>query len=83
MTTPRGKLWGGRFAQATDSLLEAYSASEHYDRRLYAHDIRGSQTHARMLGRQGVLSTEDVQAIVAGLDEIRSEIEAGNFPWDP
>ncbi|MEN8720742.1 MAG: argininosuccinate lyase [Oceanococcaceae bacterium] len=83
MTTPHGKLWGGRFAQATDALLEAYSASEHYDRRLYAQDIRGSQAHARMLGRQGVLSNDDVQAIVAGLDAIRDEIDAGEFPWDP
>ncbi len=83
MTSPRGKLWGGRFAQATDSLLESYSASEHYDRRLYAHDIRGSQAHARMLGRQGVLSTTDVDAIVDGLDAIKAEIEAGEFPWDP
>lgn len=83
MTSPRGKLWGGRFAQATDSLLEAYSASEHYDRRLYAHDIRGSQAHARMLGRQGVLSPEDVASIVSGLDSIRDEIDAGEFPWDP
>ncbi len=83
MTTPRGKLGGGRFAQATDSLLESYSASEHYDRRLYAHDIRGSQAHARMLARQGVLSDADVDAIVSGLDAIKAEIEAGDFPWDP
>ncbi len=83
MTSPRGKLWGGRFAQATDSLLESYSASEHYDRRLYAHDIRGSQAHARMLGRQGVLNSTDVDAIVDGLDAIKAEIEAGEFPWDP
>lgn len=83
MTSPRGKLWGGRFAQATDTLLESYSASEHYDRRLYAHDIRGSKAHARMLGQQGVLSSEDVDAIIKGLDAIQAEIEAGEFPWDP
>ena len=83
MSSPRGKLWGGRFAEATDTLLEVYSASEHYDRRLYAQDIRGSQAHARMLGQAGVLSAEDVTAICAGLDAIRAEIEAGDFPWDP
>ena len=83
MSTPGGKLWGGRFAQATDSLLEAYSASEHFDRRLYAQDIRGSKAHARMLERQGVLSAEDVAAICEGLDAIQEEIEAGEFPWSP
>ena len=50
------KLWGGRFAAGTDSLVEAFTASIQVDRRLYAEDIRGSMAHARMLGRVGVLT---------------------------
>ena len=78
-----GKLWGGRFAEGTDGLVEAVSASEHYDRRLYAQDIRGSLAHARMLGAAGVLDTAEVTAIETGLAEIQAEIEAGDFAWDP
>ena len=82
MSAEKGKLWGGRFAEGTDALVEAFSASEHFDRRLYAQDIRGSKAHANMLGEVGVLADADVQAIHRGLDEIQAEIEAGNFPWD-
>ena len=83
MSAEKGKLWGGRFAEGTDALVEAFSASEHYDRRLYAQDIRGSKAHADMLGKAAVLSAEEVEAIHQGLDEIQAEIEAGEFPWDP
>ncbi|MGJ8668031.1 MAG: argininosuccinate lyase [Oceanococcus sp.] len=83
MSTGKGKLWGGRFAESTDALVEAFSASEHYDRRLYAQDIRGSKAHSRMLGKIGVLTTEEVDSIHAGLDEIQRDIESKVFPWDP
>ncbi len=83
MSADKGKLWGGRFAESTDALVEAFSASEHFDRRLYAQDIRGSKAHATMLGQVGVLEAEEVAAIVRGLDEIQQEIEADQFPWDP
>jgi len=75
------KLWGGRFAQGTDAAVARFSASVHFDSRLYAEDIAGSIAHARMLGATGVLTTEDVDAIVAGLQEIKTEIEAGTFEW--
>ncbi|MDZ7810462.1 MAG: hypothetical protein U5L11_10470 [Arhodomonas sp.] len=48
-------LWSGRFTEATDAFVEAFTASEHYDRRLYRQDIRGSKAHARMLNHVGVL----------------------------
>ncbi len=79
----KGKLWGGRFAEGTDALVEAFSASEHFDRRLYAHDIRGSKAHAMMLGQVAVLSQAEVESICRGLDAIQQEIESGEFPWDP
>jgi argininosuccinate lyase len=77
------KLWGGRFDASTDALVEAFSASVHFDRRLYAQDIRGSIAHATMLAAVGVLSDDERDAITTGLEAIRGDIEAGRFQWDP
>ena len=60
-----------------------YTVSIHYDRRLYRQDIAGSISHARMLGRQGIIPAEDAETIIAGLKSVEREIEAGEFPWDP
>ena len=59
----------------------SYTVSIHYDRRLYRQDIAGSMAHARMLARQGIITDEDRDAILAGLEEVRAEIEDGSFPW--
>jgi argininosuccinate lyase len=75
------KLWGGRFGQGTDALVEAYTESVSYDRRLWRQDIAGSKAHARMLAKQGVLTAEEADGIVAGLDAVAAEIEAGTFVW--
>ncbi|MDW7771331.1 MAG: argininosuccinate lyase [Desulfobulbaceae bacterium] len=77
------KLWGGRFAEATEASVEAFTASVHYDARLYRQDIMGSKAHARMLARQGLISGEECAAIINGLDEIRQEIEQGTFIFRP
>ncbi|MEO2237512.1 MAG: lyase family protein, partial [Candidatus Poseidoniia archaeon] len=77
------KPWGGRFSQATDPAVEAFSASIHFDRALARYDIRGSIAHARMLGRTKLVPPEDVEAIVGGLQAIEAEIEAGEFAFDP
>jgi len=77
----KDKLWGGRFSQPTDKFVEEFTASIDFDKRLYRHDIRGSIAHARMLGRQGIISQADVDAIVAGLEDILSRIEAGQFDF--
>ena len=58
-----------------------YTVSIHFDRRLYRQDIAGSIAHARMLARQRIISDADAQAIVGGLEAIREEIEAEEFPW--
>lgn len=76
-------LWNGRFTEATDAFVAAFTASEHYDRRLYREDIRGSKAHARMLADVGVLTQDDAHRIIEGLAAIEQEIEAGRFPWDP
>ena len=75
------KLWGGRFAEATDAFVEQFSASVRFDRRLYRHDIAGSIAHARMLAHCGILDRDDEAAIVRGLEDILLEIERGDFAW--
>ena len=64
-------------------VVSDYTVSLHYDRRLYKQDIAGSIAHARMLSRQDIISHDDCDAIVAGLNEIRGEIEEGRFNWRP
>ena len=78
---PTAKLWAGRFAEPTDALVERFTESVSFDRRLAKHDIRGSIAHATMLAEVGVLSAKDRDAIVAGLDGILADIEAGVFEW--
>lgn len=75
------KPWGGRFKERTSGAVEAYTESISFDSELYAQDIAGSQAHAAMLGRQGVISPEEARTLVQGLDAVRREIEAGVFPW--
>ena len=60
-----------------------YTVSIHYDRRLYRQDIAGSKAHAAMLARQGIITQDDADRIIAGLDKVQDEIERGDFPWDP
>ena len=75
------KPWGGRFTEATDAFVEAFTASVHFDKRLYKHDIAGSIAHARMLAKVGVLSEADRDAIIRGLQDIQGDIERGDFAW--
>ncbi|HEY5733181.1 MAG TPA: argininosuccinate lyase, partial [Gammaproteobacteria bacterium] len=75
------KPWAGRFSEQTDSLVETFTESVSFDQRLYAHDIRGSMAHARMLASVGVLNAEELESILAGLDDIRVDIERGDFFW--
>ena len=79
--TPPAKPWAGRFAEPTDVLVERFTESVSFDRRLAKHDIRGSIAHATMLAEVGVLSREDRGAIVEGLEGILADIEAGAFEW--
>jgi len=75
------KLWGGRFEQKTDALVEALGESVSFDARLAPWDIRGSIAHARMLGEQGIIPKGDVKKIIAGLKKIAKQIEAGDFEY--
>ena len=73
------KMWGGRFATGPDAIMEEINASIGFDQRLFRQDIAGSIAHATMLAETGILTHEDRDSIVAGLNEVLAEIESGSF----
>ena len=75
------KLWGGRFAKATEGLVDDFHSSISFDQRLCEQDIRGSIAHATMLGEQGIIPQADAEAIVAGLQGILEDARAGKIRW--
>lgn len=82
VTSGQGQqMWGGRFSEATDSFVAAFTASVGFDQRFAKHDIQGSVAHATMLGRCGILTQEEVDTIIQGLHKVQQEIDAGEFNW--
>ncbi len=81
MTDKNDKLWDGRFSEATDAFVEAFTASVEFDKVLAHYDIEGSIAHATMLASVGVLSDGELEQIVSGLTEIAEEIRTGHFNW--
>ena len=82
MTTVNSeKLSSARFAEATDAFVEVFTASIDFDQRMAAQDIQGSIAHATMLMRCNILSKEDCDAIITGLNQISNEINNGEFNW--
>jgi argininosuccinate lyase len=75
------KMWGGRFVDSPDAVMEEINASIDFDRHLYRQDIAASKVHAAMLGNQGIITADDAAAITHGLDTILSEIEDGTFTF--
>ncbi len=75
------KLWSGRFGKDTDALVNDFNASIQFDQRLYKEDITGSMAHAKMLGACGIISMEDVAAILEGLQSILEDVEAGKVEF--
>jgi argininosuccinate lyase len=73
------KMWGGRFGQKPDPLMERINVSIDFDRKLYRQDIAASKAHAAMLAKSGIITAQDAKQIAHGLDTILSEIEAGKF----
>jgi argininosuccinate lyase len=73
----------GRFSKPADKLVAQYTASLPFDRRLYRQDIAGSIAHAKMLAKQGIITGEESQKIIDGLEAIRQEIERGKFDFKP
>ena len=75
------RMWGGRFSSGPDAIMEEINASIGFDHRLYRQDIDGSIAHARMLAETGILTFEDRDAIVRGLEQVRAEIDAQEFTF--
>jgi argininosuccinate lyase len=75
------KPWGGVFDRATDRRVEKFTESVSFDRRLYAHDIRGSIAHVHMLSKVGILTDEERHQIVTALEQIGGEIAAERFDF--
>ncbi|MBP2627891.1 MAG: Argininosuccinate lyase [Firmicutes bacterium] len=76
------KLWGGRFTQNTDVMVEEFTSSISFDQRMYAQDIAGSIAHATMLSKCGIIAAEEATAIIDGLTSILADIEAGKFSFE-
>ncbi len=74
-------MWGGQFSIAPAELLAQINTSISFDKALYAQDIAGSIAHAGMLAKQKIISERDAKAIVAGLNAILKDIEAGRFEF--
>ena len=69
------KLWGGRFSEPTDALVEKFNASIDVDKRLYASDIEGSMAHLKMMARQQIISQDEADRLTAGLERVKARIE--------
>jgi argininosuccinate lyase len=80
-TKNSNQMWGGRFASGPDAIMEEINASIDFDKKLYTQDIAGSVAHATMLASQGIISAEDRDQIIEGLNTIRAEIESGEFAF--
>ncbi len=74
------QLWGGRFTKETDRLVYDFNASISFDKRFYAQDIRGSIAHVTMLAKQGILTVEEKEKMIEGLEGIQRDVEAGTLP---
>jgi argininosuccinate lyase len=81
MTKTSNAMWGGRFAEGPDAIMEAINASIGFDRRLARQDVEGSRAHAAMLAATGIVSDSDAEAIREGLLTVLSEIEGGGFAF--
>ncbi|WP_430542516.1 argininosuccinate lyase [Streptomyces iconiensis] len=73
------RLWGGRFADGPSEALEKLSASVHFDWRLAPYDIAGSRAHARVLNKAGLLTADELEHMLVGLDQLEADVAGGEF----
>ena len=76
------KLWGGRFTKETNKLVESFNESLSFDHRFYKQDIRGSIAHVKMLAKQNILTYDERDKIIEGLNSIEKDIESGVLKFD-
>jgi argininosuccinate lyase len=81
MSEQTNQSWGGRFSQPTDEFVKIFGASVFFDKILAPYDIEGSRAHATMLQEVGLLTKDEKDQILTGLDQISAEINAGEFEW--
>ncbi|MBT5784123.1 MAG: argininosuccinate lyase, partial [Candidatus Thioglobus sp.] len=81
MTTNTNQSWGGRFNQPTDEFVKIFGASVFFDKILAPYDVQGSIAHATMLQEVGILTIDEKDQIIKGLNQILAEIDAGKFEW--
>lgn len=81
MTKETNKLWGGRFNESTDDFVKIFGASIFFDKILAPYDIQGSIAHATMLSEVGLLTIDEKDQIISGLEQILKEINSGKFNW--
>jgi argininosuccinate lyase len=74
-------MWGGRFADGPDAIMEAINVSIDFDQRLARQDVAGSRAHAQMLSDCGIISSDDLSEILKGLDQVEQELVNGTFPF--
>jgi argininosuccinate lyase len=86
MTSKQGltdnKMWGGRFREKTNEIVDSFNASISFDRRLYSQDIAGSIAHCRMLAKQKIITEEEASQINGALSEIEKQMDRGEFAFD-
>ncbi len=73
------QLWGGRFTKETDQLVYNFNASISFDRKFYKQDMQGSMAHVRMLAKQGILTEEERDVILSGIEGILKDVESGKL----
>lgn len=83
MMKKQKKPWGGRFHEPTNKLVEAFTASLEFDKRLFRYDIEGSIAHAKMLAQQSIITKKDEKVIISKLKDILKDIEKGRFIFNP
>ncbi|MCR5704463.1 MAG: argininosuccinate lyase, partial [Eubacterium sp.] len=76
------KLWGGRFTKETNQLVFNFNESLSFDQKFYKQDIRGSLAHVRMLGKQGIISEDEMNTIIKGLEGILADLNSGALEFD-
>ncbi|MBS0446693.1 MAG: argininosuccinate lyase, partial [Proteobacteria bacterium] len=77
----KSEAWSALFSEPMSELVQRYTASVGFDRRLWKADIAGSLAHARMLAAQAIIGQDDLEAIERGMAQIADEIAAGRFDW--
>ena len=76
------KMWAGRTAGAVDKLADDFNSSIHFDSRMYRQDIKGSMAHAAMLAAKEIISKEDADTLISGLEEILNDLDSGKLEFD-